>query len=97
MSAQKSPSRILDLDKGVAVRSAREKCFPDEGSSICPPGKSMINETEFNLVAKPIPDPVVAGELLEWLLEPPPARSEKKELPNMPPEDDELKDDSDKF
>ena len=52
------------------------------------------NETEMKLVAKPIPDAVVAGELLEWLLEPPPARSEKKELPNMPPEDEELEDTS---
>ena len=40
--SSKSPSRVWDHDKGVAWRNGREKCFPDEGSWICPPGKSMI-------------------------------------------------------
>ena len=46
MSAQK--------DKRVAGRNGREKCFPDERSLICPPGKSMSfhkKETEKNWVS----------------------------------------------
>ena len=31
VSAQKSPSRVRDRDKGVAGRNGREKYFPDEG------------------------------------------------------------------
>ena len=55
--SSKSPSRVQDGDKGVAKRNEREKCFPDEGSLICPPGKSMIlhkKETEkIEIVARP--------------------------------------------
>ena len=50
--SSKSPSRVRDGDEGAAGRNAREQCFPDEGSLICPPGKSMIfdkKETEKNL------------------------------------------------
>ena len=36
--------QVWDRDRGVAGRNGREKCFPDEGSSICPPDKSMIYE-----------------------------------------------------
>ena len=39
--SSKSPSRVRDGDEGVAGRNVRELCFPDEGSLICPPGKSM--------------------------------------------------------
>ena len=39
--SSKSPSRVRDGDEGVAGRNGREYCFPDEGSLICPPGKSM--------------------------------------------------------
>jgi len=68
------------------------------GSRLSGEVKSLLDPTEVtsmpgkvtSLLPPPIPDAVVAGELLEWLLEPPPARSEKKELPNMPPEDEEL-------
>ena len=39
----KSPSRVWDGDNvGVAGRYRREKDFPDKGSLICHPGKSMI-------------------------------------------------------
>ena len=50
-ASSKSPSRVRDGDEGVAGRNGREYCFPDEGSLICPPGKSMIfhkKETEKN-------------------------------------------------
>ena len=39
VSAQKALSRVWDGDKGVAGRNGREKCYPDEGSLICPPDK----------------------------------------------------------
>ena len=39
--SSKSPSRVRVGDKGVAGRNYKEQCFPDEGSLICPPGKSM--------------------------------------------------------
>ena len=46
MSAQchlkKSPSRVIDRDKGVAGRNKREKYFPDKGSLTFSPGKSKI-------------------------------------------------------
>ena len=55
--SSKSPSRVRDRDEGVAGRNGREQCFPDEGSLICPPGKSMSfhkKETEkIELVARP--------------------------------------------
>ena len=50
----KCPSRIQDGNEGVAGRNWREKCFPNEGSLICPPGKSMSfhkKETEKNWVS----------------------------------------------
>ena len=53
----KSPSRVWDRDEGVAGRNGREKYFPEEGSLICFPGKSMIfykKKTEkIELVARP--------------------------------------------
>ena len=48
----KSPSKVRDLDVGVAGRNGREKCFLDKGSLICPPGKSIFfckKETENRL------------------------------------------------
>ena len=42
VSAQKSPSRVQDKDKGVAGRNRKEICLPVEGSLICPPVKSMF-------------------------------------------------------
>ena len=51
--SSKSPSRVRDGYEGVAGRNGRELCFPDEGSLICPPGKSMSfheKETEKNWV-----------------------------------------------
>ena len=57
VSAQKGFKRVRDGDEWVAGRNGREQCFPNEGSLICPPGKSMIcyeKETEKNeLVARP--------------------------------------------
>ena len=53
----KSNSRVPDRNEGVAGRTRREKYFPEEGSLIFPPGKSMIfhrKQTEKNeLVARP--------------------------------------------
>ena len=40
--SSKSPSRILDAEGGVAGRNGRDRRFPDGGSLICPPDKSMI-------------------------------------------------------
>ena len=40
--SSKSPSMVRDGDEGVAGRNGREKYFPDEGSLICLPGKSII-------------------------------------------------------
>ena len=56
--SSKSPSRVRDRDERVAGRDYRKWCFPDEGSLICPPGKSMIfykKETRkmIELVARP--------------------------------------------
>ena len=55
--SSKSPSRVRDGDEEVAGRNGREYCSPNEGSLICPPGKSMIfhkKETEKNeLVTRP--------------------------------------------
>ena len=52
-----SGSNTRDGDQGVAGRNGTGKYFPDEGSLICPPGKSMIlykKETEkIELVARP--------------------------------------------
>ena len=42
----KSPSRVRDRDKGVAGRNRREKYFPEDGSLICSPGKSLIFYTK---------------------------------------------------
>ena len=56
LSAQKSPSRVQDGDKEVAGSYGREKYFPNEGSLICPPGKSMIfleKKNRKKLVAGP--------------------------------------------
>ena len=57
VSVQKSPSRVQDRDEGVAGRKGKEKYFLNEGSLICPPGKSTIfykKETEkIELVARP--------------------------------------------
>ena len=53
MVSLRSGSNARDGDEGVAGRNVREKRFPDEGSLICPPGKSMIfynKETEKNCV-----------------------------------------------
>ena len=50
----KCPSRIQDGNEGVAGRNWREKCFPNEGSLICPPGKLKIfhwMETDKNWVS----------------------------------------------
>ena len=50
----KSPWRGRDGDEGVAGKNGREWSFPDEGSLICPPGKSMIfhiKETEKDWVS----------------------------------------------
>ena len=52
--SSKSPLRVRDRDIRVAGRNGSEKCFPDEGSWICPPGKSMSfhkKETEKNSVS----------------------------------------------
>ena len=38
VSAQKSYSKVWDRDEGVTGRNGREKCFPDEGSLMGPPG-----------------------------------------------------------
>ena len=49
-----SGSNARDGDEGVAGRNGRDQCFPDEGSLICPPGKSMSfhkKETEKNWVS----------------------------------------------
>ena len=47
--------------KGVAGRNYREQCFPDEGSLICPPGKSINfftkrKQKKIELVARPDED-----------------------------------------
>ena len=64
-ASSKSLSRVTDGDERVAVRNRREKYFPDEGSLICPSGRSMIlykKETEkIELVARPGEGPIVAG------------------------------------
>ena len=49
---QKSPSRVRDRDEGVAGRNGREKCFPDEGSLICPESKIEINPNQEFLTKK---------------------------------------------
>ena len=64
VSAQKSPSRVRDGEEGVAGRSGKEEWYPDEGSLICPPGKSMIlykkgNRKKIVLVARPDPEEVL--------------------------------------
>ena len=50
-------SDAQDGYEGVAGRNRREKCFPNEGLLICPPGKSVIfykEATEKNVsVARP--------------------------------------------
>ena len=40
--SSKSPLRVRDGDERVSGRNGSEKFFPDEGSLIYPPGKSMI-------------------------------------------------------
>ena len=56
MSAQKALRGVRDGDEGVAGRNGGEQCFPDKGSLICPPGKSIFHKKEtekIELVARP--------------------------------------------
>ena len=57
--SSKSPSRVRDGDEGVAGRNGQKLCFPDEGSLIYPPGKSMFfykkeTEKKNELEARPV-------------------------------------------
>ena len=44
---------VRDGDEGVARRNEREKCFPDEGSLICPRDFSQKRNKKIELVTRP--------------------------------------------